>query len=34
VIETGVTIQVPYHILEGDSIKVNTVDAEYLEKVK
>ncbi len=34
VIETGVTIQVPYHILEGDNIKVNTVDAEYLEKVK
>jgi elongation factor P len=34
VIETGVVIQVPYHILEGDTIKVNTVDAEYLEKVK
>jgi elongation factor P len=33
-IETGVVIQIPYHILEGDTIRVNTVDAEYLEKVK
>jgi len=33
-LESGAVIQVPYHILEGDTIKVNTVDGEYLEKVK
>jgi elongation factor P len=33
-LETGAVVQVPYHILEGDTIKVNTVDGEYLEKVK
>lgn len=33
-LETGAVVQVPYHILEGDVIKVNTVDGEYLEKVK
>lgn len=33
-LETGAVVQVPYHVLEGDVIKVNTVDGEYLEKVK
>lgn len=33
-LETGAVVQVPYHVLEGDTIKVNTVDCEYLEKVK
>ncbi len=33
-LETGAVVQIPYHILEGDTIKVNTVDCEYLEKVK
>lgn len=33
-LETGAVVQVPYHVLEGDVIKVNTVEGEYLEKVK
>lgn len=33
-LETGAVVQVPYHVLEGDVIRVNTVDGEYLEKVK
>lgn len=33
-LETGAVIQIPYHILTGDIIKVNTVESEYLEKVK
>ena len=33
-LETGAVIQIPYHILTGDIVKVNTVDCEYLEKVK
>lgn len=33
-LETGAVIQVPYHVLEGDKVRVNTVDGEYLEKVK
>ncbi|MDK9692835.1 MAG: elongation factor P [Sulfurimonas sp.] len=33
-LETGAVVQVPYHVLEGDTIRVNTVDCEYLEKVK
>ncbi len=33
-LQTGAVIQVPYHILEGDSIKVNTELGEYIEKVK
>ncbi|NOQ30916.1 MAG: elongation factor P [Helicobacteraceae bacterium] len=33
-LETGAVVQVPYHVLEGDTVKVNTVDCEYLEKVK
>lgn len=33
-LETGAVVQVPYHVVTGDLIKVNTVDSEYLEKVK
>lgn len=33
-LESGATIQVPFHIVEGDMVRVNTVDGEYLEKVK
>ena len=33
-LETGAVIQIPYHILTGDIVKVNTVESEYLEKVK
>lgn len=33
-LETGVTVQVPYHVLEGDSIKVDTFTGEYIEKAK
>lgn len=33
-LETGAVIQIPYHVLTGDIVKVNTVDCEYLEKVK
>ncbi|MBN2894992.1 MAG: elongation factor P [Campylobacterales bacterium] len=33
-LETGAVVQIPYHILEGDVIRVNTVDGEYIEKVK
>ena len=33
-LETGSVVQIPYHVLEGDKIRVNTVTGEYLEKVK
>jgi len=33
-LESGAVIQVPYHVLEGDTVKVNTVESEYLEKIK
>ncbi|WP_200763863.1 elongation factor P [Nitrosophilus alvini] len=33
-LETGVTINVPFHILEGDVVKVDTRTGEYIEKVK
>ena len=33
-LESGAVIQIPFHILEGEKIKVNTVTGEYLEKVK
>lgn len=33
-LETGAVVQVPYHVLEGDKIKVNTETGEYLEKIK
>jgi len=33
-LESGAVVQVPFHVLEGDVIRVNTVEGEYLEKVK
>ena len=33
-LETGAVVQVPYHVLEGDIIRVNTETGEYLDKVK
>ncbi len=33
-LESGAVIQVPFHILEGDIVKVDTQKGEYLEKVK
>lgn len=33
-LESGAVVQVPFFVLEGDSIKVDTVDAKYLEKAK
>lgn len=33
-LESGAVVQVPYHVVEGDLIKVNTVEGEYLEKIK
>ncbi|MFT7004533.1 MAG: elongation factor P [Sulfurimonas sp.] len=33
-LETGAVVQIPYHVLEGDIIKVNTVDCEFLGKVQ
>ena len=33
-LNSGAVIQVPFYILEGDKIKVNTVDGTYVEKVK
>ncbi len=33
-LNSGAVIQVPFHILEGDQIKVNTETGEYLEKAK
>jgi elongation factor P len=33
-LNSGAVVQIPYHILEGDKIKVDTRTGEYLEKVK
>lgn len=33
-LESGAVVQVPFHILEGDIIRVDTSRGEYLEKVK
>jgi len=33
-LESGAVIQVPFHILTGDKVKVDTVEGKYLEKVK
>ncbi len=33
-LESGAVIQIPYHVLEGDIVKVDTQKGEYLEKVK
>jgi elongation factor P len=32
--ETGLTISVPFHISEGDVLKIDTRTSEYVEKVK
>ncbi len=33
-LETGAVVQVPYHVLIDDLVKVNTIDCEFLGKVK
>lgn len=33
-LESGAIVQVPFHIVEGDTIRVDTAREEYLEKVK
>jgi elongation factor P len=33
-LESGAVVQIPYHVLEGDKIRVDTRTGEYLEKVK
>ena len=33
-LKTGAVVQVPYHILEGDMIRVDTTEGKYLDKVK
>jgi hypothetical protein len=33
-LESGAVVQIPFHILEGDVIRVDTRTGEYLEKVK
>lgn len=32
-LETGYVVQVPLHINEGDTLKINTVDGTYVERV-
>jgi len=34
VLESGATVKVPFHLNEGDVIKVDTRSSEYIEKVK
>ena len=33
-LQTGAVVQVPFHILEGDIVRINTIDGVYVEKVK
>ncbi len=33
-LETGAVVQIPFHVLEGETIRVNTETGEYVEKVK
>ncbi|DAB34486.1 MAG TPA: elongation factor P [Sulfurospirillum sp. UBA12182] len=33
-LESGAVVQIPFHVLEGDVIRVDTIKGEYLEKVK
>ncbi len=33
-LESGAVVQVPFHVLEGESIRVDTAKGEYLEKAK
>jgi len=34
ILESGVTVKVPFHLNEGDIIKIDTRTAEYIERVK
>lgn len=34
VLESGVTVKVPFHLNEGDTIKIDTRTSEYIERVK
>jgi elongation factor P len=34
VLESGVTVKVPFHLNEGDTIKLDTRTSEYIERVK
>jgi elongation factor P len=34
VLNSGATVQVPFHLVEGDKIRVHTIEGEYIEKVK
>ena len=34
VLESGVTVKVPFHLSEGDIVKVDTRTSEYIERVK
>lgn len=34
VLESGVTVKVPFHLNEGDVIKIDTRTSEYIERVK
>jgi elongation factor P len=34
VLESGATVKVPFHLNEGDTIKVDTRTSEYIERVK
>lgn len=33
-LESGAVVQIPFHVLEGETIRVNTETGEYVEKVK
>ncbi len=33
-LESGAVVQIPFHVLEGEIIRVNTETGEYVEKVK
>lgn len=33
-LETGAVVSVPFHILEGETIRINTETGDYIEKVK
>jgi elongation factor P len=33
-LETGAVVRVPFHINEGDTVKVDTRTSEYIERVK
>jgi elongation factor P len=33
-LETGAVVQIPFHLVNGDRIKVDTAEGKYLEKAK